>query len=944
MNKSAGKARIGAIAIFGVFALVAATLLIAGTPGSPDDTTADIELGQVDFAHSMGNFGGPPAQESPQAAVVDSAGHLYVVDEASNRVLGWSSASSFTNGEPADLVIGQPDFYSSGHNDGTLAGDVNGEGPDSLFLPQAVAVDADKNLYVADTDNSRVLEYAAPFAACGSFPCVGAPASLVFGTCGGGFTGDNCVAISADSLGEPEGVALDSNGNLYVSDEGNDRVLEYYAPFTGGTHAGTPGYSGDTTADVVFGQDGSFTTYSCNDGTDAGDVSGLGPDSLCSPGGIAVDASNNLYVVDYSESRVLEYDYPFTGGSHSGTPGYSGDTTADAVFGQDGSFTTGGCYNGTNAGDVDGDGPDSLCSPEGVAVDTLGNVYIADTQDSRVLEYNTPFNAASGETGAGDTNADLVFGQDGSFTNTSQNEGTDAGDLYGLGPDSLSYPTGVAVDSSNNLYVADSGNYRVLEYNRVPAATSTNTTADRELGQIDLMHGIFNFGGPSALLGPEGVAVDSSGHVYVTDYGNNRVLGWHNAAALTNGAAADLVIGQPDFYTNVYEGTGAGTFSGPSGIAVDPSSGNLYIADSNDARVLEFNQPFAGFTGSPITGLSASLVFGQGGSFTANYCNNLASATADTLCYPQAVAFDDSGNLYVSDYINNRVLEYYAPFTGGSHSGTPGYSGDTTADIVFGQGGLFTTNTCSNGGVSADSLCEPEGLALDASSNLYVADVNPSRVLEYLAPFTGGTHTGTPGYSGDTTADLVFGQDGSFTTSSCNGGTDAGDVNGLGPDSLCYPTGVALDAFGNLYAIDQGNNRALDYMALFTGGSHSGTPGYSGDTTADQVFGTCGSFTGSSCSGISADSLNFPTGAAVDTGNNLYVADTSDNRVLEYYNPLSLPTQTATPTPTSTSTSGTPTATATATATKTATATATSTGGTPTATATATKTATATAT
>ena len=438
--------------------------------------------------------------------------------------------------------------------------------------------------------------------------------------------------------------------------------------------------------------------------------------------------------------------------------------------------------------------------------------------------------------------------------------------------------------------------YRVLEYNRVPAATSTNTTADRELGQIDLMHGIFNFGGPSALLGPEGVAVDSSGHVYVTDYGNNRVLGWHNAAALTNGAAADLVIGQPDFYTNVYEGTGAGTFSGPSGIAVDPSSGNLYIADSNDARVLEFNQPFAGFTGSPITGLSASLVFGQGGSFTANYCNNLASATADTLCYPQAVAFDDSGNLYVSDYINNRVLEYYAPFTGGSHSGTPGYSGDTTADVVFGQGGLFTTNTCSNGGVSADSLCEPEGLALDASSNLYVADVNPSRVLEYLAPFTGGTHTGTPGYSGDTTADLVFGQDGSFTTSSCNGGTDAGDVNGLGPDSLCYPTGVALDAFGNLYAIDQGNNRALDYMALFTGGSHSGTPGYSGDTTADQVFGTCGSFTGSSCSGISADSLDFPTGAAVDTGNNLYVADTSDNRVLEYYNPLSLPTQTATPT------------------------------------------------
>src|SRR5208282_5061132 len=394
MNKSAGKARIGAIVTLGVFALVAATLLIAGTPGSPDDTTADIELGQVDFAHSTRNFGGPPALWEPEGIAVDSAGHLYVADAADNRVLGWSSAASFTNGAPADLVIGQPDFYSNAMNDGTLAGDVGGEGPDSLSAPFAVAVDADKNLYVADTLNGRVLEYSAPFAACGSFPCVGAPASLVFGTCGSGFTGNNCGVTSADSLnGGPDGVALDSSGNLYVSDGDSNRVLEYYAPFTGGTHAGTPGYSGDTTADVVFGQDGSFTTNLCDDGTDAGDVGGLGPDSLCEPGGIAVDASNNLYVVDYASSRVLEYDYPFTGGSHLGTPGYPGDTTADAVFGQDSSFTTEGCYNGTNPGDVDGNGPDSLCDPQGVAVDTLGNVYIADTQDSRVLEYNTPFNA-----------------------------------------------------------------------------------------------------------------------------------------------------------------------------------------------------------------------------------------------------------------------------------------------------------------------------------------------------------------------------------------------------------------------------------------------------------------------------------------------------------------------------------------------------------------------
>ena len=106
---------------------------------------------------------------------------------------------------------------------------------------------------------------------------------------------------------------------------------------------------------------------------------------------------------------------------------------------------------------------------------------------------------------------------------------------------------------------------------------------------------------------------------------------------------------------------------------------------------------------------------------------------------------DAAGNLYVADYINNRVLEYNTPLT---LTVTPG-SGDTVADRVFGQGGSFTSNTCNLGlaNPSASSLCNPVGVAVDAAGNLYVADYGNNRVLEYNTPLTT-----------DTVADRVFGQ------------------------------------------------------------------------------------------------------------------------------------------------------------------------------------------
>ncbi len=153
----------------------------------------------------------------------------------------------------------------------------------------------------------------------------------------------------------------------------------------------------------------------------------------------------------------------------------------------------------------------------------------------------------------------------------------------------------------------------------------------------------------------------------------------------------------------------------------------------------------------------------------------------------------------------------------------PASAQSTTADVVYGQGGSFTTSNPNNGGISANSLWDPYGVALDSGGNLYVADYNNNRVLFYP--------------SGSATATRVYGQFGSFTT-------NTGDNGGISANSIYGPFGVALDSSGNLYVADTLNNRVLFYP--------------SGSTTATRVYGQFGNFTTNTPNngGISANSLD----------------------------------------------------------------------------------------
>jgi len=804
--------------------LVAVLASASGAHAFSGNATADRVLGQNGFANFAPGFVDSRGLHDPSSIAVDrgsTPNRLYVADYDNHRVLGWKNARNFKKGTPADLVIGQVDYTSAACNRGGTASER------TLCLPTGLSVDAEGDLYVADSANSRVLRFASPFNSGFEFD---QPAEAVFGQAS--FTTSLCnrsvpaTTPTADTLCSPAGTALDADGNLYVADGfggfgSNNRVLEYDDPkAAGGGSPGSPGDDGDTTADEVFGQ-ATFTAGSCN----RGNGSTTAADRLCGPTDLWVDSSGNLLVADKQNHRVLVYVSPL------------GDQTADWVYGQPDlqSSTLGSAL-------------DELREPTGVGVDAAGRLWIADFS-GRVLEFDPPLTGANGRT------ANRTLGTTGPFP--SAKRFTQASD--------------VDFDAFGNVYVADGmqpltgiegGNNRVLRFD---SPLTTDAIADGVVGQKGFAASLPNRIDVKSLNVPRGIAFDrtvSPPHVYVADAGSNRVLGWLDATTFANGASADLVLGQPSFkahYCNrgvLVSSAAANTLCQPTDVGVD-SQGRVWVVDELNNRVVGYASPFAS---GLVADQPAIRVLGQA-DFAGKSANRGGAVGASTLREPRSIAIDASDNVWVSDRVNNRVLMFKKPFTT-----------DGTADFVLGQASF--TSAAFPASPSADSLASPFGVFVDGPGNVYVADTAYNRVLVYQKPLAAGGGTpGTPGAKGDRTADRVFGQ------ASLTAGTGCNQYNGVvgrSAQSLCGPSDVALDGDGGLWIVDPGssNSRLVRHDQPL-----------SGDDTADAVIGAPSLTTSDSRCGTpirTATRFCLPDAVAFDPAGNLLVSESGGNRVLRF--------------------------------------------------------------
>lgn len=423
----------------------------------------------------------------------------------------------------------------------------------------------------------------------------------------------NGSGTTASTFNVPQKVAVDPTTNkVFVSDYNNHRVLRF---------AAWSALTNGAAAEAVLGQS-DFTS----------NTPGCAANKFEQPRGIFVDSGGRLWVADEFGDRVLRFDNAST---------KANGANADGVLGQS-DFTN--CLGAVAQNKVN--------DPADVYVDAVGRLWVADEENNRVLRFD---NAAAKANGA---NADGVLGQSGFTTNTAATT-----------QNGMNFPQALVLDGAGNLFVAEYNNRRVLRFNNA-AAKANGANADGVLGQSNFT-GNANNVTATGLGRSYGVTMDSDGRLYASDYENNRVLIYENAAALANGSAASYVLGQPGFTSGTANngGVSASSLYAPRRLFFDNTGRRLWVADGANNRVLRY---LALATTTTLTSSLNPSIFGQSVTFTATVNESEAAAPTGT------VSFKDGATTLGTGTVNGsgRATFTTSLLTVGTHPITAEYSGD----------------------------------------------------------------------------------------------------------------------------------------------------------------------------------------------------------------------------------------------------------------------------
>ncbi|HEY1916306.1 MAG TPA: hypothetical protein VGH27_12100 [Streptosporangiaceae bacterium] len=657
---------------------------------------------------------------------VDHNGNLLMAGNLDNRIRVVAQSTGTFYGQ---AMTARHVYTIAGTGRGGFSGDGGPATSAELNGELGVTTDADGNVLMADTYNQRVRVVAGSTGTFYGQAMTAGDIYTIAGTGDGGFSGDGGPATGAE-LDLPEGVGVDSAGNVLIADYDNNRIR------------------------VVAGSTGTFYGQAMTAGdiyTIAGGGSSLGDGGpatsaeLTLPSGVIVDGAGNVLIADTRDNRLRVVAAGT--GTFYGQAMTAGDIYTIAGTGAQGDAGNGGPATGAE-----------LDLPDRVAIDGTGNVLIA--------QYG----------GVGHGELIRVVAE---RTGTFYGQAMTAGDIYkiaginlpaGFGGDGgpatsalLDQPLGVAVDAAGNWVLTDAWNNRV----RVVAQSSgTFYGQAMTAGRIYTVagtgkEGFSGDGGPAAsaeLNHPNFLAVDGAGNLLVADQSNERI----RVVAERTGTFYGQEMTAGDIYTIAGDGTAG--YSGDGGLATSaelmaPSdvladgAGNLVITDDNNNRVRVVAEHTGTFYGQEMTAGDIYTIAGDG---TAGYSGNGGPATSAELHHPAAVVMDAAGNLMITDSLNNRV-QVIAETTGTF------YGQAMTAGDIYTIAGDGTAGYSGDGGPATSAqLNTPYGVAIDATGNVVIADTFNNRVrviAETTGTFYGQAMTagniytiagiGTAGFSGD---------------------------------------------------------------------------------------------------------------------------------------------------------------------------------------------------